>query len=68
MAAHSVISSVEGGLWGRRWWLRNGGRRNGGAFLKALSFGFVLSLCDVHFFPFFHLASPAGEGLGNINL
>lgn len=52
----------------RRWWLRNGGGRNGVAFLKALSFGFMPSFCNVHFFPFIHLVSPAGEGLGNINL
>ena len=41
---------------------------NGAAFLKALSFGFMPSFCNVHFFPFIHLGSPAGEGLGNINL
>lgn len=35
---------------------------------KTLNFGFVPSFCDVYSFPFFHLASPAGEGLRNINL
>ena len=52
----------------RRWWLRNGGGRNRVASLKALSFGFMPSFCNVHFFPFIHLVCPAGEGLGNINL
>ena len=61
-----LAASVEGGFQGSRGQLRNEERKRKKE--TALNFGFMPSFWDVHSFLLFHLASPAGDGLGHINL